>query len=255
MKAFQLPPQTQAKLVKPTPHKEFDGKNPLKQAISLKMRATLALATLRQFSPHAPELFVRQRTDAQQTVEGVAPVTVERSVPELVLPVGFDIELTGYTVQIDRATGEIELYGCKLNKIKVVEIQLEGEGLGVVEWSIGSDEQITPELVGLLCAMEGNDIGIGQKAPEKPAEEATTKKERKRQKDAEAAGQQRLDAVPAHAQVATPEGDRGPAAGQASKDALDAAGNPFGTAGVEILQPEAAAPAPAARRGRKVTVE
>ncbi len=251
MKAFQLPPQTQAKLVKPTPHKEFDGKNPLKQAISLKMRATLALATLRQFSPHAPELFVRQRTDAQQTVEGVAPVTVERSVPELVLPVGFDIELTGYTVQIDRATGEIELYGCKLNKIKVVEIQLEGEGLGVVEWSIGSDEQITPELVGLLCAMEGNDIGIGQKAPEKPAEEATTKKERKRQKDAEAAGQQRLDAEPGAA-----------IGGQASKDALDAVGNPFGTAPGAVLgasnegaKPEAAAPAPAARRGRKVTVE
>lgn len=250
MKAFQLPPQTQAKLVKPTPHKEFDGKNPLKQAISLKMRATLALATLRQFSPHAPELFVRPRTDAQQTVEGVAPVTVERCVPELVLPVGFDIELTGYTVQIDRATGEIELYGCKLNKIKVVEIQLEGEGLGVIEWSIGSDEQITPELVGLLCAMEGNDIGIGQKAPDKPEEQTTIKKERKRQKDAEAAGQQRLDAEPGAAAIG----------GQASKDALDAAGNPFGTAAGAALgasnegaKPEVAAPA--ARRGRKVTVE
>ena len=44
MKAFQLPPKTQAKLVKTTPHKEFAGKA-LRQAISLRVKATLSLAT------------------------------------------------------------------------------------------------------------------------------------------------------------------------------------------------------------------
>ena len=202
MKAFQLPLKAQAKLVKATPHKEFDGKNPLKQAISLRLKARLSLALLRQFSPNAPDIFVRRRDDAeqQQVVDGVPPVLLELVAPDLALPVGFSGEFTGYTVTIDRAMGDIELYGCKVSKIKVDEPMPDGEhGSAVVEWSLGSDEKITPELVGLLCSMEGDDVWLGQRAPEKPAEEKAIKASRKKQEQAEAAGQQRLDGAGAAA--------------------------------------------------------
>lgn len=202
MKAFQLPLKTQAKLVKATPHKEFDGKNPLKQAISLRLKARLSLALLRQFSPNAPDIFVRRRDDAeqQQVVDGAPPVLLELVAPDLALPVGFSGEFTGYTVTIDRAMGDIELYGCKVSKIKVDEPMPDGEhGSAVVEWSLGSDEKITPELVGLLCSMEGDDVWLGQRAPEKPAEEKAIKASRKKQEQAEAAGQQRLDGAGAAA--------------------------------------------------------
>lgn len=196
MKAFQLPPKTQAKLVKATPHKEFDGKNPLRQAISLRMRATLSLATLRQINPNLPDVFVRLRDDAhtQAQVEGVPPVLFELRAPEVALPISLDSEFTGYTVTVDRAMGDLELYGCKVGKIKVAEILLDGEhGMGVIEWSLGSDEKITPELVGVLCDMEGGDVWLGQKAPDKPEEVKAVQKARKNQREAEASGQQRLD--------------------------------------------------------------
>lgn len=196
MKAFQLPPKTQAKLVKATPHKEFDRKNPPRQAISLKLRATLSLATLRQINPNLPDVFVRMRDDAhtQAQVEGVPPVLFELRAPELTLPISLDSEFTGYTVNVDRAMGDLELYGCKVGKIKVTEILLEGEhGMGVVEWSVGSDEKITPELVGAVCSMEGEDVWLGQKAPDKPDEVKAVAKARKHQREVEAAGQQRLD--------------------------------------------------------------
>ena len=196
MKAFQLSPKTQAKLVKTTPHKEFDGKNPLKQAISLRLRASLSLELLCQISPHLPSMFMRRRDDAetQAPVEGVPPVVLERLAPEASLPISLDSEFTGYTVTIDRAMGDVELYGCTVSKIKVTEVTPEGEhGIGVIEWSLGSDEKITPELVGLLCDMEGGDIWMGQRAPEKPEQEQAVRKARKKQAAAEAAGQQRLD--------------------------------------------------------------
>lgn len=201
MKAFQLPAKTQAKLVKATPHKEFNGPD-RKQAISLRMRATLSLAVLRQFSPYAPDMLVRRRDDAdtQVQVDGVPPVLLERVAPTATLP-SFDDEFSGYTVTIDRAMGDIELYGCTVSKIKITEVTPEGEhGAGVIEWSVGSDEKITPELVGALCELEAGDVWIGQKAPDKPVEEAAAKKARKKQSELEAAGQQRID------QQQTPEG-------------------------------------------------
>lgn len=198
MKAFQLPAKTQAKLVKTTPHKEFAGKE-LRQAISLRLRATLSLGTLMQINQHLPSMFMRRRDDAdtQTPVEGVPPVVLERLAPEVSLPIALDSEFTGYVVTLDRAMGDLELYGCTVSKIKVTEIAPEGDyGTGVIEWSVGSDEKITPELVGLLCDMEGGDVWLGQRAPDKPAEVAEVKKARKRQADAEAAGQQRLEEQP-----------------------------------------------------------
>ena len=179
MKAFQLPAKTQAKLVKTTPHKQFDGKNPMKQAISLRLRATLSLAVLQQINPHLPAMFMRRRDDAdkQASVDGVPPVVLERLALEVTLPISLESEFTGYTALIDRAMGDVELYGCTVSRIKVTELLAEGEyGMGVIEWSLGSDEKITPELVGLLCDMEGGDVWLGQKAPEKPEEEKAIKK-------------------------------------------------------------------------------
>lgn len=217
MRKFELPSGTQVKLVKTTPHQEFNGPKERKQAISLRLRSTLSLAILRQFSEHAPDALVRRRDDAdtQAPVEGVAPVVMERVAPTMVLPLGFDDEFTGYTVTIDRAVEPLELYGCSVGKIKVVEVTAEGSsGTGVIEWSIGSDEKIAPEVVGLLCSLEASDIWIGQKAPEKPAEDKAARKARERQAAAEAAGQQRIDdagtTTPEQALAAAVAGDPKP---------------------------------------------
>jgi hypothetical protein len=210
MKAFQLPARTQAKLVKATPHKEFDGKNPLKQAISLSLEATLSLGVLAQINPNIPGMLVRRREiDPQQQVDGVQPVLFEVLVPELALPIGIDGEFSGYTTLIDRATGDLELYGCKVGKLKVKEVTPhEGENVtAVVAWSIGSDEKITEELVGALCAMEAGDIWLGQKAPDKPVEEAAKTKARSRKAALEQQGQQRLtEATGAEIDASTGQG-------------------------------------------------
>lgn len=212
MRAFQLPAKTQAKLVKATPHKEFEGKNPTRQAISLRMRATISLQALRQISPNLPEMLVRRRDDAdvQKPVDGVPPVVLERLAPEAALPFNIDGEFTGYTVNLDRAMGDIELYGCKLSRFKINEVIPEGEhGMAEFEWSIGSDEKITPELVGALCGMEAGDVWLGQKAPDKPAAELEKAKKANRKQEAlEAAGQQRIDTqTPESALAASLAGD------------------------------------------------
>lgn len=218
MKAFQLPPKTQAKLVKATPHKEFDGKNPLKQAISLRLRAKLSLAFLQQINPDIPSALVRRREDAdvQQPVEGVPPIVLERVAPEFKLPYTLDSEFTGYTALIDRAMGDVELYGCKVSKIQVTEIICEGEhGIGEIEWSLGSDEKITPALVGVVCDMEGGDIWLGQKAPDNPVEQAATTKARNKKDRLEQQGQQRLT----EATGAEIDGSKGPTPESALADA------------------------------------
>jgi hypothetical protein len=274
MKSFELPKGTQAKLVKATPHKEFAGPDMI-QAISLRLKATLSLRHLVQINPALPGLFVRRREDAdvQKPVDGVEPIVLELVAPEMTLPLALEPEFTGYTVVIDRAMGDIELYGAKVSKIKVAEIITQGEdGLGVIEWSVGSDERITPELVGMLCGMEAGDVWLGQTAPANPAEATAAKKHKKKQEALEAQGQQRIDgggggrepssgpATPEKALASTsssggtnapngettepvpgteggaPETGSGPdaAAAQANKDRLDASGrSPFPNGGAK----------------------
>lgn len=225
MKAFQLPPKTQAKLVKATPHKEFDGKSPLKQAISLRLRAKLSLAFLTQINPRLPAMLVRRRDDAdvQQPVEGVPPIVLERLAPEVKLPITLDSEFTGYTALVDRAMGGLELYGCRVSKIQVAEVIPEGEhGIGEIEFSVGSDEKITPELVGALCDMEGADVWVGLKAPDKPVEEAQKTKARNKKDRLEAQGQQRLT----EATGAEIDGSTGPTPESVLADAVAREGGP-----------------------------
>lgn len=268
MKAFELTKKTRMHLANAHPFKERHG-DELVQAITLSVRMEASSEHLEALHEGLRDMLFWNKEEAsgQVIAEGVARVLPDLRCPIVKMPLQLDLELTGYTVTIDYGLGpdrgsDLELYGCKLSKFKVEAI--EG-GSAAISWTIGSDEKITPELVGALCGLAGSEIELLQVAP-KVAGDAEKKQQRKaakKQKEAEAAGQQRLDAqqqtgpVDALKAAVQPEGggddggsdsegghpDAG--AGDASKAALDASGkNPFGQA-----EPSDKAPA-RARRGR-----
>ena len=161
MKTFALPESSLLKVVKVTPRKEMHGKE-LVQAISLRLEWCPASNESLNLV-HAGLLdmlfWTPPEVAAQCTLEGVPPVKVHMRVPSVTQPIKVKLELSGYGFTIDHGISEdsaLELYACDVDNFDVSV--KEGGSSTAIRFSIGSNQQITPQLVGALCALDGTDV-------------------------------------------------------------------------------------------------
>jgi hypothetical protein len=168
MKTFDLPAGSRVKVIKATPRKETHGKE-LVQAISLRLEwwpldnAHLDLVV----EGLQDTLFWTPPGEESQTpLDGVDAIKKHRRCPGLAMPLRVPgIEFTGYQQTIEHGIDEttaLVLYGCKLDKF---EAESKEGGACIVRWSVASNRQITPELLGELCALEGTEVVIGELLP------------------------------------------------------------------------------------------
>lgn len=167
MKKFELPSGTRVTITKTTPRKEHHGDD-LVQAISLRMAWTTTNDSLEKLHPQLKDcLYWKQPSvDAQERIEGVPEITPNLRVPTMATPLSVEASFTGYICTIDHGIDEttaLELYGASLEKFKVDP--KEG-GSVTISWSLSSNKQVTPELVGALCGLEGDEITLQMVAPE-----------------------------------------------------------------------------------------
>ena len=163
---FELTDATSLKVAKVTPRKEIHGDENI-QAISLRLSLTAANDLLDRLHPELRDMLFYDPPEvaAQLALEGVAPVKKHRRCVAVVQPLKLDREHSGYTVTIAHGIDEesaLELYGCTVNKFAVEA--MEG-GTVEVSWNVSSNRSITPELVGLLCAKEGEWVDARMVAP------------------------------------------------------------------------------------------
>lgn len=159
MKTFALPAGARLNLTKATPRKEHHGDD-LVQAISLRLAWDTTNDNLALLHPNLkPLLFWRTpAVEAQSELAGLPEIAPNLRVPELALPVKVDADFTGYTLHIEHGIDEssaLELYVCALSKFTV---DAREGGSVTIAWSLSSNKEITPELVGVLCGLEGSEI-------------------------------------------------------------------------------------------------
>lgn len=159
MKTFALPAAARLLLTKTTPRKEIHGEDHV-QAISLRLAWDTTNDNLALLHPNLkPLLFWKTpAVEAQAELAGLPEITPNLRVPELALAVKIDADYTGYTLHIERGIDEsscLELYVCTLSKFTV---DAREGGSVTIAWSLASNKEITPELVGILCGLEGEEI-------------------------------------------------------------------------------------------------
>lgn len=160
MKTFDLPASCRLKLTKATPRKETHGKD-LVQAISLRLEwwptENSALNLLHE-GLQDMVFWTPPEVAAQCDLEGIPPIKKHLRCPTVARPWKVEAAFTGYTFSIDHGIDEstaLELYACSLDKF---EADAKEGGSAIIRWSLASNKQITPQLVGALCALEGAEI-------------------------------------------------------------------------------------------------
>lgn len=166
MKKFELPSGTFICIIKATPRKEHHGDD-LVQAISLRMAWTTTNDSLVKLHPNLKDMLFWKvpSIDAQENIEGVPDITPNLRVHSVGFPLKVDADFTGYTLTIEHGIDEstaLELYQCGLDKFTVDP--KEG-GSVTITWNLSSNKNVTPELVGALCGLEGEDVSIALVAP------------------------------------------------------------------------------------------
>lgn len=166
MKAFELIPGTPIIATKVTPRKEHHGDD-LVQAVSIRMSWTTTNDSLAKLHPNLKDMLFWKvpAEEAQERIEGVPDVTPNLRVHSVGFPLSVDASFSGYTCTIDHGIDEstaLQLYQCSLEKFKVDP--KEG-GSVTISWSLSSNKQVTPELVGALCGLEGEEITLSLVAP------------------------------------------------------------------------------------------
>lgn len=159
MKSFNLPADARLKLTKTTPRKEIHGDDHV-QAISLRLRWETTNEHLALLHANLKDmLFYRtEAVDAQALIAGVPDITPNLRVPDVTLPLKIELDFSGYTLTIEHGIDEssaLELYTCALDKFAV---DAKEGGSVHIDWSLSSNKEITPELVGILCSLEGDEI-------------------------------------------------------------------------------------------------
>jgi hypothetical protein len=168
MKTFNLPTGSRVKVVKATSRKENHGKE-LVQAVSLRMEwwpmdsSSLDLVV----DGLQDSLFWTPPEVAQQAeLDGVPAVKKHRRCPGIAMPLKVPkVEFTGYQQTIEHGIDEttaLTLYHCKLDKF---EVESREGGGSIVRWSVASNKEITPILLGELCALEGTEVVIAELLP------------------------------------------------------------------------------------------
>lgn len=166
MKKFELPADTYVQITKATPRKECHGDEHV-QAISLRMSWATTNDSLLKLHPNLKDALYYKvpNVDLQDTIEGLPETTPNLRVPTMATPLSVDADFTGYQLTIDHGIDEttaLQLYQCSLDKFKVDP--KEG-GSVTISWSLSSNKQVTPELVGALCGLEGEEVTVELVAP------------------------------------------------------------------------------------------
>lgn len=167
MKKFELPQSTYISITKATPRKEHHG-DELVQAISLRLSWTTTNDSLEKLHPQLKAMLYWKvpQEEAQDRIEGVAEITPNLRCHAVATPLKIDGDFSGYTLTIDHGIDEstaLQLYQCTMDKFAVDP--KEG-GSVTIAWSLSSNKQVTPELVGALCGLEGEEVTVELTAPE-----------------------------------------------------------------------------------------
>ena len=168
MKTFDIPADSRLKVVKTTPHKEMHGTTAV-QAISLRLEWwPTDNAALNQLADGLQDVlfWVPPEAVPQEMLDGIPPAKKWRRCPDLAMPVKVPkLEFSGYTLRIAHGIDDstaLELYSCTLSKF---EAEAKEGGTSPIRFSLNSNRQITPEMVGALCALEGQEIVVEELAP------------------------------------------------------------------------------------------
>lgn len=167
MKKFELSNGTRIHVTKATPRKECHGED-LVQAISLRLSWTTTNDSLEKLHPNLKAMLFWKTPseEAQERLEGVPEITPNLRVPTVATPLAISAEYSGYQLTIDHGIDEssaLQLYQCEMDKFKVDP--KEG-GSVTISWSLSSNKSVTPELVGALCGLEGEEVTVELVAPE-----------------------------------------------------------------------------------------
>jgi hypothetical protein len=167
MKKFELPAGTYLHVAKATPRKECHGDEHV-QAISLRLAWTTTNDSLEKLHPNLKAaLYYRvPNNELQEPIEGVPEITPNLRVPTMATPLNIEASFSGCQLTIDHGIDEstaLQLYQCQMDKFKVDP--KEG-GSVVISWSLSSNKQVTPELVGMLCGLEGEEVTVELVAPD-----------------------------------------------------------------------------------------
>lgn len=167
MDILDIPAGTYLKVLKVTPHKEMHGKEPV-QAVSLRLEwHPTDNSALEQIAPGLQDaLLYSPDLDGQEPLDGMPHVKKHRRCPSLGMPVKIPSrEFTGYTMCFEAGINDlsdIELYSVKKSKF---EATVSEGGVAAIRWSANSSRAITPELVGKLCALEGEEVKLLELTP------------------------------------------------------------------------------------------
>lgn len=162
MKTFDLPAGVYLKLVKVTPHKEPRGPDMI-QAVSLRLEwCPLENTALNMVADGLQDALLFDPEDlGQMSAEAIPSIKKHRRCPGLKMPVELPkAEFAGYTLEIEHGIDEttsLALYALKMTKFQATVA--EG-GVATIRWSANSSRQITPALLGELCALEGTEIKV-----------------------------------------------------------------------------------------------
>lgn len=160
MDILDIPAGTYLKVLKVTPHKEHHGDD-LVQAVSLRLEwYPLDNGALNMLAEGLQDaLLYSPEDDGQAALDGVPAVKKLRRCPALGMPVKVPgREFSGYKMCFEHGIdSDIELYGVDKSKF---EATVSEGGVVAIRWSANSSRQITPELVGQLCALEGTEVKL-----------------------------------------------------------------------------------------------
>lgn len=222
---FALLDKTEALLTSVTPRTEVHGDNRV-FAISLGLKITGPNTLLDKLTPALRHMIYTAKPDAEPELDGIEASTPLLRCPGVEL-MHLKVSLEGWTLAIDASFDEdnpITIGGCKVDKFRISPSQ---GGTVDLMFRVGSND-IDQGEAGWLCSHLAREIWITLTPPEKPADAIDGT-------GAEfAADHPDLPGPDAGSLFAQAHGDGGDgddeeAAGQASKDALDATGNnPFG---------------------------
>ena len=166
MTPFELQAGTRLKLTKTTPRKEEHGKDRV-QAISLRLEwSPPENGALNVIEPGLQDMifWTPPEVAAQCALEGMPPVKKHLRCETLTQPLKFGGSLSGYTFTIEHGIDDssaLELYSCTLDKF---EVEAKQGGSSTIRFSLASNKQITPELIGALCSLDGGSI-VAQLTP------------------------------------------------------------------------------------------
>lgn len=167
MKKLEIPDGSSLLVVKATNRKERHGKTKV-QGITLRVEWwPHSNEALNMLSPGLQDsvFFAPPQESAQEKLDAVPQALTHLRVPGMWPQKAPMVEFAGYTMEIEHGIDEttaLTLYECKLDKF---EVDAKEGGACSMRFNVGSSQQITPELLGQLCAKEGLEVKLVRLTP------------------------------------------------------------------------------------------